>query len=71
MNAAITSGAATGSFHIVLPTTLSLGPGTYWVSVQANMDFSAAASGDGRIGRLPQTRPRHSRIPVEVLCSMS
>ena len=39
MNAAITSGAATGSFHIVLPTTLSLAPGTYWVSVQANMDF--------------------------------
>ena len=39
MNVAITSGAATGSFNIVLPTPLTLAPGTYWVSVQANMDF--------------------------------
>ena len=29
-----------GSFTIVLPTSLTLGPGTYWVSVQANMDFT-------------------------------
>ncbi len=36
----ITSGAATGSFQIVLPTDLMLAPGTYWVSVQANMDFT-------------------------------
>ena len=39
MNAAITSGAATGAFNICLPTTLALAPGHYWVSVQANMDF--------------------------------
>ena len=39
MNVPITSGAATGSFVILLPTPLTLAPGTYWVSVQANMDF--------------------------------
>jgi len=40
MNAAITSGGSTGAFHIVLPTPLALSPGHYWVSVQANLNFS-------------------------------
>ncbi|TDM08321.1 MAG: hypothetical protein C4K60_02290 [Ideonella sp. MAG2] len=31
----------TGSLVITLPAKLSLKPGSYWVSVQANMDFSA------------------------------
>src|SRR5438093_1850288 len=29
-----------GNFTIPLPTSLVLAPGTYWVSVQANMDFT-------------------------------
>lgn len=41
MNVPIASGAGTGSFVLILPTPLTLAPGTYWVSVQANMDFSA------------------------------
>jgi len=28
-----------GSFVIPIPSAVTLGPGTYWVSVQANMDF--------------------------------
>ena len=28
-----------GTFTIVLPSSVTLAPGTYWVSVQANMDF--------------------------------
>ena len=65
----ITGGAATGSFQIALPTSLVLTAGTYWVSVQANMDFGAPAevSGVGRTGQLPVTRPRHGRIPAAVL----
>jgi len=39
-NATITSGANTGSFNICLPTPLTLGPGHYWVSVQANLNFT-------------------------------
>ena len=40
LNAAITSGAATGAFQICLPASLTLAPGTYWVSVQANLNFT-------------------------------
>ena len=40
MNVPIASGNATGSYNIVLPSNLTLTPGTYWVSVQPNMDFS-------------------------------
>src|SRR5436853_1307901 len=29
-----------GNFSIPLPTNLVLSPGSYWVSVQANMDFT-------------------------------
>ena len=29
-----------GSFVVPIPSPVVLGPGTYWVSVQANMDFS-------------------------------
>jgi hypothetical protein len=36
----ITSGGATGSFNIQLPAPCSLSAGTYWVSVQARMDFT-------------------------------
>jgi len=32
---------AAGSFTLTLPTPAILAPGTYWVSVQANLDFSA------------------------------
>ena len=39
-NVAIASGAATGSFGIDLPSSCTLGAGTYWVSVQANLDFT-------------------------------
>jgi hypothetical protein len=39
-NVPITSGAATGNFNIALPEDCVLVPGTYWVSVQANMDFN-------------------------------
>ena len=38
-NIAITSGAATGAFSINLPSDCVLSAGTYWVSVQARMDF--------------------------------
>ncbi|MDZ7813795.1 MAG: hypothetical protein U5L74_12095 [Ideonella sp.] len=31
----------TGSFTLALPKAVKLKPGAYWVSVQANMDFSA------------------------------
>lgn len=31
---------ASNVFTITLPTTVVLGPGTYWVSVQANLDFT-------------------------------
>src|SRR5205814_7079606 len=31
---------ATGNFTVSLPTSLILTAGTYWVSVQANMNFS-------------------------------
>lgn len=41
-NLPITSGAATGSFNIALPSSLVLSPGTYWVSVQAIMNFTPA-----------------------------
>src|SRR6266480_1798512 len=37
---AITSGAATGAFNICLPTPLTLAAGHYWVSVQANLNFT-------------------------------
>src|SRR6186997_2091974 len=30
-----------GSFVVPIPSPVVLGPGTYWVSVQANMDFSS------------------------------
>jgi hypothetical protein len=40
LNVPITAGAATGAFQIVLPTPLTLAPGTYWVSVQANLNFT-------------------------------
>jgi hypothetical protein len=39
-NVAIASGAGTGSFNINLPSSCTLGAGTYWVSVQANMNFT-------------------------------
>src|SRR6185369_621315 len=40
-NTPITSGAGTGSFSVDLPAPCVLAAGTYWVSVQARMDFSA------------------------------
>ena len=36
----ITSGAATGAFNVILPSSCVLAAGTYWVSVQARMDFN-------------------------------
>ena len=39
-NVAIASGAATGSFNVILPSSCSLTAGTYWVSMQANMNFT-------------------------------
>jgi len=39
-NVAIASGAETGSFGIDLPSQCSLFSGTFWVSVQANMNFT-------------------------------
>lgn len=35
----ITGNFSSGSFAITLPTKVTLKPGKYWVSVQANMDF--------------------------------
>ena len=37
---AIPMGDAAGNFTIPLPSSLVLTAGTYWVSVQANMDFT-------------------------------
>jgi hypothetical protein len=35
----VTGGDDAGSFKLKLPTPAKLMPGTYWVSVQANMDM--------------------------------
>ena len=39
-NVAVASGLGTGAFNVVLPASCSLTGGTYWVSVQANMNFT-------------------------------
>jgi len=39
LNVIPTAGLATGVFVIELPASVVLGPGTYWVSVQANQSF--------------------------------
>lgn len=37
------SGATTGDFVITLSSPPTLGPGTYWLSIQANLDFDDGA----------------------------
>ena len=54
-------------FHIVLPTPLTLAPGTYWVSVQANMDFPVGGEWGWTDRTLHLTCPQHGRIPAAVL----
>jgi hypothetical protein len=58
---------ASGIFSMTLPTSVVLASGTYWLSVQANMDFTPAGEWGWMDGRCNLIRPPPGRIRAAAL----
>ena len=52
------------TFSVTLSPAVALTAGTYWVSVQARMDFTRSASGVGLTGRCSRTTAQSGKILV-------
>lgn len=55
----------TGSFAIKLPKRVTLKPGTYWVSVQANMDFAVGGQWGWQARTVQSNNPAQWQNPAD------